>query len=100
LKEWLIYSISSSIIPKFKFQAAAEGSLLVKQKQISLTFTREEGILPGPFSPTKLSSMGLFPSHSSLRTSPQPAPAQDTANDWSPTKTKSLSLGTENKQCA
>lgn len=44
--------------------------------------------------------MGLFPSHSGLRTSLQPAPAQDTANDWSPTKTKSLSLGTENMQCA
>lgn len=42
MKEWLIYSISSSIIPKFKFQAAAEGSLLVKQKQISLTFTKEK----------------------------------------------------------
>lgn len=90
---------SSSIIPKFKFYST-EGILLVKQKRISLTFTKKRGkrMFTGPSSSYKaLFSRDCSSLIQVLGPSCKPATEHDTVNTWSQAKTKALSLGTENK---
>lgn len=66
LKESLMDLISSSIISKFKFYST-EGILLVKQKQIRLTFTKREYYCSQAHSrPTKLGILWDCPGFSQV----------------------------------